>query len=68
MTLYQDELAFWDDVAARYMFKFAVSDENAHKVVTGAADFADLMVVERRKRKRAKAKVPVAINSVSAIK
>ena len=54
MTVYEDEWAFWDDIAGRYIFKHAGSDHNVTHVIEAAAVYADLMVIERRKRKAAK--------------
>lgn len=54
MTIYEDELAFWDDIAGRYILKYAANDPSAKDVFVSAAFYADSMLVERRKRKRAK--------------
>jgi len=52
MTIYEDEWAFWDDIAGRYILKHSGADMNTDKVVKAASHYADVMVVERRKRKR----------------
>lgn len=57
MTLYEDERAFWDDIAGKYILKHAGSDNNAGRVIEAASVYADRMVVARRKRKIEK--VPV---------
>lgn len=57
MTLYEDEQAFWDDIAGKYILKHAGSDNNAGRVIEAASVYADRMVVARRKRKIEK--VPV---------
>ncbi|MGE8145810.1 hypothetical protein ACQKP7_11490 [Pseudomonas frederiksbergensis] len=54
MIIYEDEWAFWDDIAARYLLKHAATDHNVNHVIEGAGFYADSMVLERRKRKRAK--------------
>lgn len=51
MNIYEDEWAFWDDIAGKYVFKHAGTNNNASYLVDAAATYADLMVVERRKRK-----------------
>lgn len=55
MTIYEDERAFWDDIAGKYILKHAETDHNVNKVIDAAATYADLMVVIRRKRKFLKA-------------
>lgn len=63
MSIYEDEWAFWDDIAGKYILKHAAVDHNVDKVVGAAGVYADLMVLERRKRKRVKLPVkdvPVA--------
>lgn len=57
MIVYEDESAFWDDIAGRYILKHASLDQNAYKIVEGAGVYADLMVLQRRKRKRVKSPV-----------
>ncbi|MGL6245738.1 hypothetical protein [Pseudomonas sp.] len=52
MTIYEDEWAFWGDIVGRYILKHAAIDNNVDKVVDAAGVHADLMVLERRKRKR----------------
>jgi hypothetical protein len=52
MTIYEDEWAFWDDIVGRYILKHAAIDHNVDKVINAASVHADLMVLERRKRKR----------------
>lgn len=54
MTLYEDELAFWDDISARYILKHAGTDRNFQHIIEAAAFYADAMILERRKRKRIK--------------
>ena len=51
MTLYEDERAFWDDIAGKYILKHAGTDHNAGRVIEAAAIYADRMVMARRKRK-----------------
>lgn len=58
MIVYEDEWAFWDDIAGRYLLKHAATDHNFKHIIEGAGFYADSMVLERRKRKRAK--LPVA--------
>lgn len=58
MIIYEDEWPFWDDIAGRYLLKHAATDHNLKHIIEGAGFYADSMVLERRKRKRAK--VPVA--------
>lgn len=53
MTIYEDEWAFWDDIAGKYIFKHAGVDPNTDIVIKSAGVYADSMVLERRKRKRA---------------
>jgi hypothetical protein len=63
MTIYEDEWAFWDDIAGKYILKHAAVDHNVDKVIDAAGVYADLMVLARRKRKRLKPllkEVPVA--------
>lgn len=57
MTVYEDEWAFWDDIAGRYIMKHAGADHNIGYVIDAASTYADRMVVARRKRKFEK--VPV---------
>ncbi|GLH39943.1 hypothetical protein BK674_24010 [Pseudomonas moraviensis] len=57
MTVYEDEWAFWDDIAGKYILKHAETDHNVRHVVDAASTYADLMVIARRKRKSEK--VPV---------
>lgn len=57
MTVYEDEWAFWDDIAGKYILKHAETDHNVKNVIDAASTYADLMVIARRKRKSAK--VPV---------
>lgn len=54
MTIYEDEWAFWDDIAGKYVFKHADTDQNVSKVIDAAGIYADLMVVARRKRRAGK--------------
>jgi hypothetical protein len=54
MNIYEDEWAFWDDIAGKYILKHAAVDHNVDKVIDAAGAYADLMVLERRKRKRLK--------------
>ncbi|HJR32553.1 MAG TPA: hypothetical protein VJ889_27835 [Pseudomonas sp.] len=54
MTIYEDEWAFWDDIAGRYILKNANTDPNTGNIIEAAGFYADAMVVERRKRRRAK--------------
>ena len=65
MIIYEDEWAFWDDIAGKYILKHAAVDNNVDKVIDAAGVYADLMVLERRKRKRIK--LPVKEASVSAV-
>lgn len=52
VTIYEDEWAFWDDIAGKYIFKHAGVDLNTDIVIKGARFYADAMVLERRRRKR----------------
>jgi hypothetical protein len=61
MIIYEDEWAFWDDIAGRYLLKHAASDHNSKHIIEGAGFYTDSMVLERRKRKRAKLPV-VSLN------
>lgn len=54
MIIYEDEWAFWDDIAGKYIFKHAGIDLNTDIVLKAAGYYADSMVLERRKRKRVK--------------
>jgi hypothetical protein len=54
MTIYEDEFAFWDDIAARFILKHASNDPSSKDIVESAGFYADQMVIERRKRKREK--------------
>ncbi|MBR7199608.1 hypothetical protein PspCFBP13508_21830 [Pseudomonas sp. CFBP13508] len=54
MTVYEDEWAFWDDIAGKYILKNAGTDHNAGLVIEAAANYADRMVIARRKRKSGK--------------
>ncbi|WP_339451539.1 hypothetical protein [Pseudomonas sp. EA_5y_Pfl2_R50] len=51
MTVYEDEWAFWDDIAGKYIFKHADTDHNVSHVIEAACVYADRMVVARRNRK-----------------
>jgi hypothetical protein len=57
MTVYEDEWAFWDDIAGKYILKHAETDHNVNNVIEAASNYADRMVIARRKRKSEK--VPV---------
>jgi len=57
MTVYEDEWGFWDDIAGKYILKHAETDHNVSHVIEAAANYADRMVIARRKRKSEK--VPV---------
>jgi hypothetical protein len=57
MTVYEDERAFWDDIAGKYILKHAETDHNVDNVIAAASTYADRMVIARRKRKSEK--VPV---------
>lgn len=57
MTVYEDERAFWDDIAGKYILKHAETDHNVDHVIEAASTYADRMVLARRKRKSEK--VPV---------
>ncbi|WP_244295022.1 hypothetical protein [Pseudomonas helmanticensis] len=57
MTVYEDEWEFWDDIAGKYILKHAETDHNVSHVIEAASDYADRMVIARRKRKSEK--VPV---------
>ncbi|VVM87384.1 hypothetical protein [Pseudomonas fluorescens] len=57
MTVYEDEWAFWDDIASKYIFKYAGADHNETHIIEAATVYADRMVIARRKRKSEK--VPV---------
>jgi len=57
MTIYEDERAFWDDIAGKYILKHADTDHNVEYVIEAASTYADRMVIARRKRKSEK--VPV---------
>ncbi|MHC8327117.1 hypothetical protein [Pseudomonas sp. LB1P83] len=49
MDIYKDEVAFWDDFVLRYMHKnFGIGAPFQYMV--DAADCADKMILERRKR------------------
>ncbi|BBP73104.1 hypothetical protein PHLH6_51080 [Pseudomonas sp. Seg1] len=63
MTVYEDEWGFWDDIAGKYIFKHAGSDHNVNHVIEAAAVYADLMVIERRKRKAAK----IPVNEIARV-
>jgi hypothetical protein len=54
MTVYEDEWAFWDDIAGKYILKHADTDHNVSFVIEAASSYADRMVIARRKRKSAK--------------
>lgn len=54
MTVYEDEWAFWDDIAGKYILKHAETDHNVNNVIEAASTYADRMVIARRKRKPAK--------------
>ncbi|AXJ07125.1 hypothetical protein CFN16_24230 [Pseudomonas fluorescens] len=54
MTIYEDEWAFWDDIAGKYIFKHAGVDQNTDTIIRNAGYYADSMILERRKRKRVK--------------
>jgi len=54
MILYEDERAFWDDIAGKYILKNAGTDHNLGLVIEAAATYADRMVIARRKRKTEK--------------
>lgn len=54
MTVYEDEWAFWDDIAGKYILKHAETDHNVSNVIEAASTYADRMVIARRKRKLAK--------------
>ncbi|WP_434766838.1 hypothetical protein [Pseudomonas triticicola] len=51
MTLYEDERAFWDDIAGKYILKHSGADQNITKYIDAATTYADRMVIARRKRK-----------------
>lgn len=51
MNVYEDEWAFWDDIAGRYLLKHAGTHNNASFLIESAGVYADLMVLERRKRR-----------------
>jgi hypothetical protein len=57
MAVYEDEWAFLDDIASKYIFKYAGADHNETHIIEAATIHADRMVVARRKRKSEK--VPV---------
>lgn len=61
MTIYEDEWAFWDDIAGKYIFKHAGVDLNTDIIIKGAGYYADSMVLERRKRKRMKSEQEAAV-------
>jgi hypothetical protein len=54
MTVYEDEWAFWDDIAGKYILKHAGADHNVSHVIEAASTYADRMVIARRKRKSEK--------------
>lgn len=54
VKIYEDEWAFWDDIAGKYIFKHAGVDLNTDIVLKAAGYYADSMVLERRKRNRVK--------------
>ena len=54
MTIYEDEYAFWDDIAGKFILKHASNDTSAKDIIEAAGFYADQMVIERRKRKRKK--------------
>lgn len=54
MTVYEDEWAFWDDIAGKYILKHAATDHNVRHVIEAASTYADRMVIARRKRKSEK--------------
>ncbi|MBV4486734.1 hypothetical protein HU727_014140 [Pseudomonas sp. SWRI153] len=51
MTVYEDEWAFWDDIAGKYILKHSGVDHNISNVIEAASVYADRMVIARRKRK-----------------
>jgi hypothetical protein len=51
MNIYEDEWAFWDDIAGKYLLKHAGTNNNANYLIESAGVYADLMVIERRKRR-----------------
>lgn len=65
MTIYEDEWAFWDDIAGRYILKHAGTESNTANIIYAAAYYADSMVVARRKRKRVKLSVSGTAADVS---
>jgi hypothetical protein len=54
MTVYEDERAFWDDIAGKYILKHAGIDHNETHIIEAATVYADRMVIARRKRKSEK--------------
>ncbi|MFI8397320.1 hypothetical protein ACIGEI_13970 [Pseudomonas sp. NPDC078863] len=54
MTVYEDEWAFWDDIAGKYILKHAETDHNVNNVIEAASTYADRMIIARRKRKSEK--------------
>lgn len=63
MTIYEDEWAFWDGIAGKYIFKHAGVDLNTDVVIKAAGFYADSMVLERRRRKRVKSLPGVAVSA-----
>ncbi|WP_166216338.1 hypothetical protein [Pseudomonas atagonensis] len=57
MTVYEDEWAFWDDIAGKYIFKHAGVDQNIDIIIEAAGVYADSMTIARRKRRVGK--IPV---------
>lgn len=54
MTIYEDEYAYWDDISGKFILKHASNDTSAKGIIEAAGFYADQMILERRKRKRAK--------------
>ncbi|SEM95114.1 hypothetical protein SAMN04487857_107175 [Pseudomonas sp. ok272] len=54
MTIYEDEYAYWDDISGKFILKHASNDIGAKDIIEAAAYYADEMILQRRKRKRAK--------------
>lgn len=66
MTIYEDEWAFWDDIAGKYILKNAGADLNTDIIIKAAGYYADSMILERRKRRRVKSAADPAKPAQSA--
>lgn len=67
MIIYEDEWAVWDDIAGRYILKHATTEPNTGNIIEAAGFYADSMVLERRKRKRARVPLDSREKDVAAV-